>query len=66
MPVPKGSEGVRQVMHEYKRGKLRSGSKRGPKVTSRRQALAIALRSSGMSRYGRSRKRRARSRSSNR
>ena len=34
---------VGKVLGEFKRGKLRSGSKRGPKVTSRNQALAIAL-----------------------
>jgi hypothetical protein len=32
-----------KAMGEMKRGTLRSGSKRGPKVTSRRQALAIGL-----------------------
>jgi len=31
------------VMHEYKHGTLRSGSKRGPKVRSRKQAIAIML-----------------------
>jgi hypothetical protein len=30
-------------MHEYKEGKLHSGSKKGPKVKSRKQAIAIAL-----------------------
>jgi hypothetical protein len=30
-------------MREYKHGTLRSGSKSGPKVKSRRQAVAIAL-----------------------
>ena len=34
---------IAKVMREYKRGKLRSGSKSGPKVTSQKQALAIAL-----------------------
>ena len=34
---------ISKVLSEYKRGKLRSGSKRGPKVTSRPQAVAIAL-----------------------
>jgi len=34
---------VRQVMHEKKHGSLHSGSKHGPKVKSRKQALAIAL-----------------------
>ena len=32
-----------KVMHEFKHGKLHSGSKRGPKVRSREQAIAIAL-----------------------
>ena len=30
-------------MHEWKAGELHSGSKRGPKVTSQKQALAIAF-----------------------
>lgn len=34
---------VERVMHEYKHGTLHSGSKRGPKVKSRQQAVAIAL-----------------------
>lgn len=38
------------VMYEYKHGELHSGSKRGPKVTSRKQAIAIGLRQSGQSR----------------
>ena len=32
-----------QVMHKFKHGKLHSGSKRGPKVKSRKQAIAIML-----------------------
>lgn len=32
-----------EVMHKYKHGQLHSGSKRGPKVTSRKQAIAIML-----------------------
>ena len=31
------------VMKEFKAGKLRSGSKKGPKVKSSKQAIAIAL-----------------------
>ena len=31
------------VMKEFKSGTLNSGSKKGPKVTSRKQAVAIAL-----------------------
>ena len=30
-------------MHEYSEGKLHSGSKKGPEVTNRKQAIAIAL-----------------------
>lgn len=34
---------VKQVLHEAKQGNLHSGSKKGPVVKSRSQALAIAL-----------------------
>lgn len=34
---------VTRVMGEYKRGKLHSGSKKGPGVKTRDQAIAIAL-----------------------
>jgi hypothetical protein len=34
---------MEKVMGEFKRGTLHSGSARGPKVTSRKQAVAIAL-----------------------
>lgn len=44
-----GRKKVAKVMREYKRGKLRSGSKSGPKVKSRKQAVAIALSEAGMS-----------------
>ena len=37
----KASEKVEKVMHEKKKGTLRSGS--GKKVTSRKQAIAIGL-----------------------
>ena len=40
---------VHKVMGEYKRGELHSGSKKGPKVTSRKQAIAIALTEAGKS-----------------
>lgn len=36
-----------KVMDEFKGGKLRSGSKSGPKVKSRKQAVAIGLNESG-------------------
>lgn len=35
--------GFRGTLHEYKTGTLHSGSKRGPLVKSRAQALAIAF-----------------------
>jgi len=38
------------VMREFKKGKLRAGSKKGPKVTARKQAVAIAMSEAGMSR----------------
>lgn len=34
---------VKKVMGELKRGELHSGSKKGPKVKSRKQAIAIGL-----------------------
>lgn len=34
---------VEKTMHEFKGGDLHSGSKDGPKVTNRKQAVAIAL-----------------------
>lgn len=38
---------VEKVMHEYKEGKLHSGSKKGKVVKSRKQAIAIALSEAG-------------------
>jgi Family of unknown function (DUF6496) len=41
---PAASDAVRKEMHEYKRGKARSGpGGKGGKVKSRKQAIAIAL-----------------------
>lgn len=34
---------VEKVMHEFKEGDLHSGSKKGPRVKNRKQAIAIAL-----------------------
>lgn len=45
-----GQQKVETVMHEYKKGTLRSGSKHGPKVKSRKQAVAIAMSEAGLSR----------------
>lgn len=39
----KGRRKVEKTMHEFKEGDLHSGSKEGPKVTDRKQAIAIAL-----------------------
>jgi len=39
----RGQKKVKKVMSEFKKGKLRSGSKKGPKVKSRKQAIAIAM-----------------------
>ena len=50
MPANRGAKKVARVMREYKKGTLHSGSKKGPKVKSRRQAVAIALSEAGMSR----------------
>ena len=32
-----------EVMHKFKEGELHSGSKTGPKVSNRKQAIAIML-----------------------
>ncbi len=37
------SSKIQKVMHEFKHGGLHSGSKQGPKITSRKQAVAIAI-----------------------
>lgn len=39
---PKAQKKVEKVMHEYKRGELKSG-RSGKKVKSRKQAIAIGL-----------------------
>jgi hypothetical protein len=43
MPKGKGQETVKDVMHKFKHGTLHSGSKTGPTVTNRKQAVAIAI-----------------------
>lgn len=43
----RGNAKVHTVMSEFKRGTLHSGSKKGPKVTSRDQAVAIAMSEAG-------------------
>lgn len=39
----KSQDKVRKVMREYKRGVLKGGKGTHPKVTSRKQAIAIGL-----------------------
>ena len=34
---------IKKVMDEFEKGKLHSGSKKGPKVSNKKQAIAIAL-----------------------
>lgn len=41
--LTKGKAKVEKVMHEFKEGKLHSGSKKGPQVENPKQAIAIAL-----------------------
>jgi hypothetical protein len=44
-------EGMHEVLGEFKRGALHSGSKTGPVVKSRAQAIAIGLKQTGQSKY---------------
>lgn len=46
----KKKDKMHKVMHEFKHGELHSGSKKGPKVKSRKQAIAIGMKESGQSR----------------
>lgn len=55
MPIPKGQKGVALEMHKFKSGELHSGSKHGPIVKNRKQAIAIAMHEAGMSTHGRNR-----------
>jgi len=56
MKKNKKQKKVAKVMREYKKGKLHSGSKKGPKVKSRKQAVAIALSEAGLSKKKKSAK----------
>jgi hypothetical protein len=40
---PNAENKIKTVMHEFGKGELHSGSQTGPKVTSRKQAEAIAI-----------------------
>ena len=44
----KAQKKISKVMTEFGKGELHSGSKKGPEVTSRKQAIAIALSEAGM------------------
>lgn len=52
--MPIVGQSPKQIMHtemgKFKRGQLHSGSKKGPVVKKRRQAIAIALSAAGQSR----------------
>ena len=39
----KPQDKIEKVMHEFKEGSLHSGSKKGPVVTNKKQAIAIAI-----------------------
>jgi hypothetical protein len=43
----KSKSKVEKVMHEFKKGTLHSGSKKGPLVRRREQAIAIAMSEAG-------------------
>ena len=45
----KAQKKTAKVMREYGKGELHSGSKEGPIVKSRKQAIAIALSEAGLS-----------------
>jgi hypothetical protein len=47
--IKKSAAKVHKVMHEFKTGALHSGSKHGPQVKNRKQAIAIALSEAGKS-----------------
>jgi hypothetical protein len=53
-PMEKAKGGkVEKVMHEFGSGKLHSGSKKGPKVSNPKQAIAIALSEAGKAKKSR-------------
>jgi hypothetical protein len=40
---PKGKAKMATTMHEWGKGELHSGSKKGPIITDQKQAVAVAL-----------------------
>jgi hypothetical protein len=49
MKMAEAAKKIEKVMGEYGKGKLHSGSKKGPVVKSQKQAVAIALSEAGKS-----------------
>jgi len=49
MKMTKAAKKIGKVMHEFKTGKLHSGSKSGPAVKNPKQAIAIAMSEAGKS-----------------
>lgn len=52
--TPEAKRKIKRVMEEYKMDELHSGSKKGPVVKNRKQAVAIAL--SEARKYGKKKK----------
>lgn len=52
----KAEKKISKVMREFKAGKLHSGGKKGPLVTSAAQARAIALSEAGVKRKAKKKK----------
>lgn len=62
MPAAKGQKGVRAELKKFAEGDLHSGSRTGPVVTNRKQAIAIALHAAGVARDQQKPQRKARNR----